>query len=75
MDKNVSTQDEVEMKPLQNLKLKPVKSKKKKKKKRTKDPQRKEKKATQTLGIVLGKFFLHLFQTRRLRSPARFEHM
>ena len=42
------------MKPLQNLKLKPVRSKRKKKKKRTKDPQRKEKKATKTLGIVLG---------------------
>ena len=61
VDKNVSTCDEVDMKirlKCSNPITKFRKKKKKKRKKKTKDKssQKKERKATQTLAIVLGKF-------------------
>ena len=59
MDKNVSTRDEMEVKILYNSTtpfLKTKKNRKKKKKGKDKSNQRKERKATQTLAIVLGMF-------------------
>ena len=65
VDKIVSTRDEIEQQPEPDIKsrtyLQLVRDKKKgkKKKKRTKDKcsQKKERKATQTLAIVLGENF------------------
>ena len=57
VDKNVSTRDDFELKPTIEPKINLVKAKKQKVKKK-KDNQRKERKATQTLAIVLGKFRL-----------------
>jgi hypothetical protein len=53
----VSTRDEADLKILTKSNIPVVKSKKKKKKKKVKDKcsQKKERKATQTLAIVLGK--------------------
>ena len=57
VDKNVSSRDEAELKTLAKTNLPLVKSKKKKKKKgKDKCSQKKERKATQTLAIVLGKW-------------------
>ena len=54
----MSTRDEAELKILTKSNIPVVKSKKKKKKKKVKDKcsQKKERKATQTLAIVLGKY-------------------
>ena len=60
LDKNMSTKDESEVKLLSNSNRCIVRSKKRrKKKKKTKDKitQKKERKATQTLAIVLGNQF------------------
>ena len=53
----MSTRDDFELKPTIQPKINLVKAKKQKVKKK-KDNQRKERKATQTLAIVLGECFL-----------------